>query len=170
MSYGGVAVVGRESLGKLERVHFKNPERYEVLVAAVSLKGHKRKLILVACYLPPGYTKLRGASALDYIEERVVEVKRKYKDPYVVVAGDFNQWRVEDCLANFADMREVEVGNTRGNRAIDRIFTNLSRSVVGSGTVSPLETCSIITLSGRKVELLRVITSCIAVCLSLIHI
>ena len=115
VSYGGVAVVGKESFGKLERIHFKNPEKYKVLVAAVSLKGHRRKLVLIACYLLPGYTRQRGVAALDYIEERLVELKRRYKDPYLIVAGDFNHWRVEDSLANFGDMKEVEVGNTRGN-------------------------------------------------------
>lgn len=37
-------------------------------------------------------------------------------------------------------MTEVPVGCTRGNRSIDRIFTNMGRSVIGSGTWAPLET------------------------------
>ena len=45
-----------------------------------------------------------------------------------------------DCLSSFADLREVEVGNTRENRAIDRIFLNVSRSVVEAGMLEPLET------------------------------
>ena len=140
VAYGGVAVVWREELGSFRLLEFKNPECYEVLVAVGSLRGHSRKLVVLACYVPPGYNRFRGASALEYIEGLVIQVKRRYEDPYVVLAGDFNQWKVEDNLANFADIREVEVGKTRGNRAIDRIFTNMSRSVVHSGTVAPLET------------------------------
>ena len=36
-------------------------------------------------------------------------------------------------------MKETEVGPTRGNRAIERFFTNFSRSVESAGTVPPLE-------------------------------
>lgn len=37
-------------------------------------------------------------------------------------------------------MREVHVGPTRGDRAIDRLFCNMTRGVVASGTVPSLET------------------------------
>ena len=140
VAYGGVAIVYREALGKLERIKFNNRENFEVMGAAVSIRGHTRKLVLIAAYLPPGYSRAKGVAALSYVEEVLVVVKRRYKDPYVIVGGDFNQWKLEDCLADFVDMKEVEVGNTRGNKAIDRLFTNVSRAVTESETVSPLET------------------------------
>ena len=59
----------------------------------------------------------------------------------MVVAGDFNQWRIDNALANFADIKEVPVGCTRGSRAIDRIFLNMKRSVKEYGTLDPLENC-----------------------------
>ena len=136
VAYGGVAVVWRENIGKFSEVVCKNPDKFEVFVAAGSLKGHSRKIIVVACYLPPGYNKIRGQLALDYIEARIVDMKKKYQDPYIVVAGNFNQWKIGDALANFQDLREVEVGATQGSRAID----NFTRSVVSSGTLDPLET------------------------------
>ena len=138
--YGGVAVVWRESVGRLAEIQFKNPDGYEVLVGAISLRGHSRKLVIVACYLPPGYNKIRGNGALCYVEDVVIEAKRKYKDPYLLIAGDFNQWKIGNVLANFQDIKEVNIGSTRGDKAIDKIFVNFSRSVVGSGTVDPLET------------------------------
>ena len=69
----------------------------------------------------------------------LLRFKRKYSDPFIVVAGNFNHWKVGDSLANFDNLKEVHVGNTRGNRAIDRVFTNVSRSVVEAGTMRPLE-------------------------------
>ena len=51
-----------------------------------------------------------------------VEIKLKYRDPYLIVCGDFNQWRIDDSMANFADISEVKVGNTRGNRSIDKLL------------------------------------------------
>ena len=140
VAYGGVAVVWRESVGRTSEIKYKNKDGYEVMVAASSIKGQARKLVIVACYIPPGYSKVRGAGALAYVEDLVVDLKRRYKDPFVVVAGDFNQWRIGGALENFVDIKEVDVGNTRGRRSIDRIFTNFSRSITGYGTLEPLET------------------------------
>ena len=138
--YGGVAVVWREAFGAFKRVSLKNPDSFEVLPVAGSVKGHRRKFCVVACYLPPGYNRERGNKALNYIEDVVVQLKRKFQDPYIAIAGDFNQWRIQESTSNFADLSEVEVGPTRGSRAIDRIFLNMSRAVVESGTLAPLET------------------------------
>ena len=138
--YGGVAVIWRETLGVFTEVRLKNPQLYEVLVVAGSVKGHRRKLVIVAGYLPPGYDKQRGKGALDYIEEVVIEVKRRYVDPFIVVAGDFNHWRIDSSLSNFVNLKEIPVGSTRGSRSIDRVFMNVSRSVIESGTLLPLET------------------------------
>ena len=54
------------------------------------------------------------------------------------MAGDFNQWVVD--LADLADMSEVDVGDTRKDKCLDRVYTNIGRKVVASGTVDPLET------------------------------
>ena len=43
-------------------------------------------------------------------------------------------------MLDFPDLREVDVGPTRGDRSIDKIFTNVSRSVESAGTLEPLET------------------------------
>ena len=96
--------------------------------------------MVVACYIPPGYTKQKGHGALDHVENVVIEMKRKYQDPFVVVTGNFNQWKIGECLSGFPDIKETKIGNTRGSRAIDRFFTNMSRSVVEAGTLDPLET------------------------------
>ena len=140
VAYGGVAVLWREAFGAFTEVKLKNPSKYEVLVAAGSVRGHKRKLVVVAAYIPPGYDTKRGKGALDFIEDTLIEVKRRYQDPFLVIGGDFNQWRIDNCLANFDNIKEVKVGNTRGSRAIDRLFLNIHRSVTDSGTLSPLET------------------------------
>ena len=95
--------------------------------------------------MPPNYPKQRGGGAIEYVENIIIELKRRYNDPYLFVAGDFNQWRIEDAMDNFPDISEVMVGPTRGSRSIDRIFSNVGRSLVESGTLLPLET------GGRRV-------------------
>ena len=116
-----------------------NPENYEVLVATGKIFGLSRKLVVTGAYVPPGYSVARGRGAIDYIKEYILEVKRKYRDPYLVIVGDFNQWKAEDATVDYLDIREADVGITRGGSCIDRIFTNLD-SVVKATTLEPLET------------------------------
>ena len=66
-------------------------------------------------------------------------MKRKFDDPYVVVAGDFNQWQVDSALQDYVDMVEVPVGATRGSASIDRVFSNLTEHLASQRTVPPLE-------------------------------
>ena len=50
-----------------------------------------------------------------------------------MVAGDFNQWEVTGAMA------EADVGPTRKDRVLDKIFTNFGRAETESGTLPPLE-------------------------------
>ena len=138
--YGGVAVAWRIRHCNMYRIDLPNTDDFEVLVTAETIKGHTRKLIVLACYLPPSYTKLRGEAALDYINGLIVQLKITYTDPYLVIAGDFNQWAIGDALLDFSDLKEAAVGPTRGSREIDKIFTNISRSITEAGSLAPLET------------------------------
>ena len=116
-----------------------NPEGYEVLASISSLPGYSRKLLCVGCYLPPNYPVPKGKAALEHIENVIRDLKRTYQDPFILVGGDFNQWEVGEALSDFPDLREVDVGPTRGSRCIDRIFSNFGRSITDCGTVPPLE-------------------------------
>ena len=75
-----------------------------------------------------------------YVADAVTEMKRRYREPTILVAGDFNQWNIDDYLGDFIDIKEVGVGPTRGAASIDRIFTNAAPDLVRSGgTVPPLD-------------------------------
>ena len=139
VAHGGVAVVHNRSVCSLTKLDLPNPEGFEVLVTMSNLAGYSRKLVTIACYLPPNYCVQRGRAALNHIEDVLMEVKRKYKDPFILVGGDFNQWPVEEALQDYPDLKEADVGPTRKDRCIDRMFTNFTRSISESGTVPPLE-------------------------------
>ena len=81
----------------------------------------------------------KGKDALSYIEDVILDLKRSYRDPFIVVGGDFNQWAVDEALSEFPDLREVPVGPTRNDRSIDRLFSNFGRVISESGTVPTLE-------------------------------
>ena len=54
----------------------------------------------------------------------IIELKRTYRDPFIVVGGDFNQWKIDEALVDFPDLKEAEVGPTRKDRCIDRLLVN----------------------------------------------
>ena len=105
-----------------------------------NLRGSTRKLVVVAAYIPPNYTVPRAKQCLEHIENTIIDIIRRYNNPYLIVAVDFNQWEIDQALAEFQDLREVHVGPTRGDRAIDRLFCNMTAGILASGTVPPLET------------------------------
>ena len=138
VSYGGVAVHWKESFGAFREVQLQNEDRHEVLASIGTIRGHSRRLAVLACYVPPNLEKKRADKCQEFIADSVLHIKNNYRDPYIVVTGDFNQWPVEDYLNNFTDIKEIDVGATRGSKSIDRVFSNLSRSVTVSGTLAPL--------------------------------
>ena len=138
VSYGGVAVIWDESRCTMKRLDYRAGD-YEILACSGRIKGHSRHLVILACYIPPGYTKLQGEGALEEVSEMIVDLKRRFSDPYLVVAGDFNQWDIGEVLLDFQDIREAAVGGTRNGKKIDRIFTNMTRSIEKAGTLAPLE-------------------------------
>ena len=120
-SHGGVAVAFKESTCTFKHLKNHNPEGYEVLAAIGNLPGHTRKMIAIACYMPPGDCAARGKGCLEYIQNLVIKYKRKYKEPYLVVAGDFNQWDINEALSDFIDLSEANVGPTRDQVCIDKV-------------------------------------------------
>ena len=76
VAYGGVAIVWRERDCSFKEVNVSNVDGYEVLVGAGSLPGHTRKIVLVACYIPPNYCRSRGEAASDYITDVLIGMKR----------------------------------------------------------------------------------------------
>ena len=140
VSYGGVAIVNHLNKCTFKVVELSNPENFEVLAASGRFTGYSREVVVLACYLPPNLTPERASGCLQYVRGAVTEIKRKFTDPYIIVSGDFNQWKVNETLEDFPDLTEVMVGPTRGSRSIDHTFANLARSVTGSGTLPPLET------------------------------
>lgn len=118
---------------------FDNEEDFEVLSAVGTSPGLGRKIVSIACYIPPNYLTGRASRCLERIAGLVVDVKRKFKDPYIIIAGDFNQWDIAAALEEFRDIKETAAGPTRGTRTIDRTFSNLG-VVAKAAVLPPLQT------------------------------
>lgn len=103
----GVAILWKESFGFFRKIDIKNPDGFEILAAAGTVNGHSRKLIVLACYLLPNMPRRRADDCLVFLSNLVNDLKGRFKNPYICVTGDFNQWEVELCLADYNDIKEV---------------------------------------------------------------
>ena len=141
-SHGGVGLAFKTGRCRFDRLDLPNPDGFEVIPAIGTIPGHSRKMAVVGVYIPPNYNSARGQACLDHVAELVLTIKRRYRQPYIVVAGDFNQWPIDQALADYPDLAEAPVGPTRGTRSIDRIFVSAGQDdqLVEAGTLNPLET------------------------------
>ena len=107
--HGGVAVTYRDSEVSMRRMKLHNPHGHEVMATTGMMKGTSRRLVVVASYVPPNYTVARGRAALEFTAGAVAEAKRRFDDPLLILAGDYNQWEIQQHLEDFPDLVELQV-------------------------------------------------------------
>ena len=139
-SYGGVAVVVRESCTRSRRLDFPNPEGFEVLPVCITHQDLLQKIFAIACYIPPNYTVPKGKQCMQHISDIVLHIMNSNSDPLIIVGGDFNQWKIGEVLAEYSELLELSTPPTRGERHIDKIFTNWPEYIEDGGCIPPLKT------------------------------
>ena len=135
--HGGVAIAACNSNTAMKPFNITNPGQFEILAVSGKVKNIDRKFFIIAAYIPPNYTVPRAKECLRVIYNSIMDIKRRFTDPYIVVGGDFNQWKVDTALEDFVDLWEIAGGPTRGDRTIDRILSNLPQPPVTSCAVLP---------------------------------
>jgi hypothetical protein len=129
--------MSRNSRAKITRLKLHNPGNYEVIGAIANVKGHEKRVVIIAAYMPPSMNADQSKECMQYLVDLLHEAKQVCDSPHIYVAGDFNQFQVQDALAEHADLKEVKLGKTRGNRAIDRSSQTFMEKFT-SGVRSPL--------------------------------
>ena len=137
--YGGVALIYKSRTASLKTFEIYNPEDHEVLVATGTAKGLRGTIAVVTTYVRPNYMTSRTESALNYLSNVIVEVKRKFRDCWIVVGGDFNQWGLGTVLEDHPDLSLVLTEPTRGSKTIDLFATNFNRQITEAYTLHPFK-------------------------------
>ena len=140
VAYGGVALILRDATTKSELFRFPNPECFEVLPISIKVSEVPRKLFAIAAYIPPNYAMPRGRACLQHVADLVLTISNRHQDPLIIVGGDFNQWDISEALSEFDNIMEVSTPPTRGDRRIDRLFTNWQEYIEEAGCIPPLHT------------------------------
>ena len=101
---------------------------HELCSVICSLHGTSRKIICIGAYLTTALDQASAEIFLEYFNDLLHSHKAKYRDPHIIVAGDWNKANTGIALDDFLSVREVPTPPTRGDEFLDLIFTNMSQS------------------------------------------
>lgn len=137
-STGGVAIVYKCS--KIKFKEFRLPGNdFEIVCGIGTLAFHVQKVIALSIYIPPQYSAAESRRCLEFIEDSIIKLKGQFKDPYILIGGDFNKRDIDGALANFPDLSLVSSLPTRDGQNLDRIYVNFRSQVFETGVLKPLE-------------------------------
>lgn len=139
MCHGGVAIITCDSTTKTSPYSFPNPDMYEVWPISASVSFIKRIFFIIAAYIQPNYTVPTARGCVLYINNIILDIKNKNEDQFILLAGDFNQWKIEEAVQDYPDMMEISTPPTRNDRNINHIFVKWLDDLLDSGCIPPLE-------------------------------
>ena len=137
-SAGGVAIAFKSSQITFQQINLPD-NNYELLFAVGTMPHFTRKFLAICMYMPPGLPVASVSASLTYLVDAILELKSRFKDPFICISGDFNGYDVQSYLDDYPDLVLVETGPTRGYRVLDLVYTNFQLDILESGTLSPLE-------------------------------
>ena len=79
-----------------------------------------RKFIPICVYMPPSMSVSEVNRCLSYLVDSILELKARYRDPFISISGDFNSHDVHGYLSDYPDLTVVRTGPTRKDKTIDR--------------------------------------------------
>ena len=143
---GGVAVLFNRH--KIQMTRAKLPQSdFEILAAIGRRQGQRRKVCIMAVYLPPWYNAARNRRCLQYINDCLVLLNSRYNDPYIFLGGDFNNRDVKQAIKDLPSVKVIKTTATRGCNILDVIATNAAADVIESGVTWPIADNNNVSLS-----------------------
>ena len=127
--------------------------KHEVIATIGRRTGQRKKIATIAVYIPPWYNAYQNRSVLDFISESITAIKRKYNNPHIIVAGDFNQGKIRDSVKKHPDIKVIPNEATRNNEELDQVATSLWDVVVDKGTIELISTPDGVTSDHRVVQM-----------------
>ena len=87
---GGVAICYEPARSQMSRIKLP-PTKNEIIAAIGRRVGQRRKIAVIAVYLPPAMRADQIRRCLKDTNDSILHIKHKYADPYILLAGDFNK-------------------------------------------------------------------------------
>ena len=138
---GGVALAYDSGTCNFKRRTLKNTDKKHEVVCAVGQVGKlQRKFVVFVIYVPPTTRAGELQILKDSMVAEITAAKLAYKDPVILVGGDFNRRDFDGSFGNAEELLRIETPPTRGQHTLDIFYTNIGRNVVETAVLPPLET------------------------------
>ena len=133
---GGVAIAFDTDSSNFKRRQLgpdaKGPE---MMCLVGKIRKITRKIAVIVAYLPPRMRVGKHQKFCEVLTTGIDSIKSQFKDPLIVVAGDFNHRE----LSGNAGLAAVPTSATRGDNTLDVVFTNYGGDVKEAKVLEPLQ-------------------------------
>jgi hypothetical protein len=87
---GGVAVIYNRDLISMTEAKLPTT-KYEVLAAIGRRTSQRRKVLVIAAYIPPSYDAEETNGFMEYLTQALLLLRGRYVNPYIILGGGFQQ-------------------------------------------------------------------------------
>ena len=134
---GGIAVYFNTSRVQFTKAKIP-PTKHEVYAAIGRRMGQRRKIVILAVYIPPWYNSEQNRSLFRYTNDAILTLRAKYEDPYFIVAGDFNRRDFGLATSEYPDIKPIFNDPTRGDAVLDIIGSNMNDTLIDKGVTAAI--------------------------------
>ena len=111
----------------------------EVVCAVGKIGKIDRKVVVFVVYVPPSLRAAVCEALSDAIDIEIAAAKVAYKDPILIVGGNFNRLDFGTVLKEADWITHIITGTTRGDHTLDLLYSNITENVVERFTLPPLQ-------------------------------
>ena len=137
---GGVGVVFNSNVFHMKSA-FPFPKDIEAVCAVGRHILSNEKFVVVSAYIPP---KTDAAGLLRFkviMREKLEQIKASCGEYKFLLGADVNRRDISDVFESFPNIKQIQLGPSRGQAHLDVCFSNLAEQVRHSMVVAPLEDC-----------------------------
>ena len=134
---GGVAIFANSEKIELSKCQLPK-SRFQVVAAIGRRRGQRRKMLVICIYIPPWYKADESKECLEHLEGLIAMLTKRYRDPYILVGGDFNERRIGTAIRGSKNIKVVNTPPTRGNKTLDIIACSFTDCLFRAGVTDPI--------------------------------
>ena len=117
-------------------------KNFEVICAVGRVSKIGRPVVIFAAYIPPSIRVADFRRLQEQLATEIAAVRTSFKNPAVLLAGDFNHRDVLGAVNDVAEFEQIATGPTRGNSTIDVILSNVKHLHSETIVLPPLQASS----------------------------
>lgn len=149
---GGVSIAFKADRVKASEFKMKR-SGHEIVAARIKLTNNTRPMFVLAVYASTRLNATKARELLTLVNDAIHKIKSTNGNPYILIAGDFNNWPEERAFEDFDDIITIQTPPTRGSATLDITATSFNHHLVKASVLPPLRNDESETDSDHRVIL-----------------